>query len=96
MEPPALYPRQAAIALIGQAVHFIVHLDRAPGGARVLSSVREVLGDDGDQIISNEILAPGPDGRAVPATRLRDDTLDMLLAAGLDPAVLDDPRWWGP
>jgi Flp pilus assembly CpaF family ATPase len=96
MEPPALYPRQAAIALIGQAVHFIVHLDRASGGARVLSSVREVLGDDGDQIVSNEILAPGPDGRAVPATRLRDDTLEMLLAAGLDPAVLDDPRWWGP
>lgn len=96
MEPPALYPREAAIALIGQAVHFIVHLDRAPGGVRVVSSVREVLGDDGDQIVSNEVLAPGSDGRAVPATRLRDDTLDLLIAAGLDQAVLDDPRWWGP
>lgn len=96
MEPPALYPREAAIALIGQAVHFVVHLDRAPGGLRVVSSVREVLGDDGDQIVSNEVMAPGPHGRAVPATRLRDDTLDLLVAAGLDPAVLDDPRWWGP
>jgi Flp pilus assembly CpaF family ATPase len=95
MEPPALYPREAAIALIGQAVHFVAHLDRAVGGVRVVSSVREVLGDDGDQIVSNEVLAPGPDGRAVPATRLRDDTLDLLAAARLEPAVLDDPRWWG-
>jgi Flp pilus assembly CpaF family ATPase len=95
MEPPARYPREAAIALIGQAVHSVVHLDRAAGGVRVVASVREVLGDDGDQIVSNEVLAPGPDGRAVPATRLRDDTLDLLAAAGLEPAVLDDPRWWG-
>src|SRR5205823_12968421 len=43
MEPPALYPRQAAIALIAGAVHIVVHLDRAPDGTRVVSSVREVV-----------------------------------------------------
>ena len=97
MEPPARYPREAARTLIGQAVHFVVHLDRAAGdGTRVVASVREVAGDDGDQIVSNEVYRPGPDGRAVPATRLRDETMDLLLAAGLDPAVLDSDGWWRP
>jgi Flp pilus assembly CpaF family ATPase len=96
MEPPARYPREAATALIAGAVHFVVHLDFAAGGTRVVSSIREVAGDDGDQIVSNEVYRPGRDGRAVPATRLRDDTLDMLLAAGLNPAVLDGDGWRGP
>jgi Flp pilus assembly CpaF family ATPase len=97
MEPPARYPRQAAIALIAQAVHFVVHLDRAAGdGTRVVASLREVTGDDGDQIMSNEVYRPGPDQRAVPATRLRDDTLDLLLAAGLDPTTLDADGWRRP
>jgi Flp pilus assembly CpaF family ATPase len=97
MEPPARYPRQAAIALIAQAVHFVVHLDRAAGdGTRVVASLREVTGDDGDQIMSNEVYRPGPDQRAVPATRLRDDTLDLLLAAGLDPTTFDADRWRRP
>jgi hypothetical protein len=62
----------------------------------VVSSVREVIGDDGTQVISNEIYRPGPDRRAIPATRLRDETRDKLAAAGLDAAVLDEPGWWGP
>jgi Flp pilus assembly CpaF family ATPase len=96
MEPPARYPREAAIALIAQAVHFVVHLDRAPDGTRVVTSVREVIGDDGDQIISNEVYRPAPHGPAAPATRLRDHTLDLLMAAGLDRATLDTDGWWRP
>jgi Flp pilus assembly CpaF family ATPase len=97
MEPPARYPREAAIVLVGQAVHVVVHLDRAAGdGTRVVASVREVTGDDGDQIVSNEVYRPGADHRAVPATRLRDETVDLLLAAGLDPVTLDADGWWRP
>lgn len=97
MEPPARYPREAAIALVAQAVHVVVHLDRAAGdGTRVVASVREVTGDDGDQIMSNEVYRPGTDHRAMPATRLRDETVDLLLAAGLDPATLDTDGWWRP
>jgi Flp pilus assembly CpaF family ATPase len=96
MVPPARYPQQAAVKMIGQAVDFVVHLDLSTDGMRVVSSVREVVGDDGTQVISNEIYRPGPDRRAVPATRLRDETVDKLAAAGLDAEVLDEPGWWGP
>lgn len=95
MEPPTTYPREAAVALIGQAVHFIVHIDRPRGeSTRVVASIREVLGDNGDQIVSNEVFRPGADRRAVPATRLSDESLDSLTAVGMDAAVLDG-RWWG-
>jgi hypothetical protein len=93
MEPPASYPREAAVALIAGAVHFIVHLERVRGGTRVVSSIREIVGEDGGQIVSNEVYAPDSTRRAVPASRLRDDTLDRLIDVGLDPAMLHHDRW---
>jgi len=93
MEPPASYSREAALALIGGAVHLVVHLDIATDGARVISSVREVVDGDGDQIATNEVYRPGPDRRATPATPLRTATLDLLAAAGFDPAALDRESW---
>jgi Flp pilus assembly CpaF family ATPase len=93
MEPPALYPRGAAVALLASAVHVVIHLDVTRDGTRVVSSVREVAGSDGEQILSNEIYRPGPDSRAVPATPLRTETLDHLVAVGFDPAVLRQDRW---
>jgi pilus assembly protein CpaF len=93
MEPPALYPRGAAVALLASAVHFVIQLDFTAQGTRVVSSVREVAGTDGDQIISNEVYRPGPDKRAVPATQLRTETLDRLAAVGFDPASLQWDRW---
>ena len=93
MEPPAAYTRDAAVALLASAVHFVIHLDFTRDGTRVVSSIREVVGTDGEQIISNEVYAPGPDKRAVPATQLRTDTIDQLVAVGFDPAVLHQDRW---
>jgi pilus assembly protein CpaF len=93
MEPPALYPREAATALVAGAVHFVLHLDRTRDGVRVVSSLREITDTDGDQIISNEVYRPGPDKRAVPATQLRTDTLDRLVEVGFDPTVLTNDRW---
>jgi Flp pilus assembly CpaF family ATPase len=93
MEPPAAYSRDAAVALLASAVHIIIHLHFTRDGTRVVSSVREVVGTDGAQIISNEVYTPGPDNRAVPATQLRTDTLDRLAAVGFDPAVLTQDRW---
>jgi Flp pilus assembly CpaF family ATPase len=93
MEPPAMYPREAAVALIAGAVHVVVHLDRATDGTRVVSSIREIVGEDGGQITSNEVYSPDHTRRAVPATRLRDDTLDQLIAVGLNPAVLEQDSW---
>ncbi|GIH16098.1 CpaF family protein [Rugosimonospora africana] len=92
MEPPARYPREAAVAAMASAVHFVVHLEPS-GGRRVVSSIREVLGSDGDQIVSNEIYRPGPDKRALPYSQLSADTLDRLAAVGFDPALPDADRW---
>lgn len=91
MEPPASYSRDAATALIGGAVHIVVHLEMARGGVRVVSSVREVVDVDGDQILTNEIYQQGPDGRGIPATPPR--CIDQLITAGFDPALLDNDRW---
>jgi hypothetical protein len=61
----------------------------------VVSSVREVVDADGAQISSNEIYRPGPDGAAVVGAPMRSDTLDDLITAGLDPAVLHrDAAGW--
>jgi hypothetical protein len=76
---------EAANMLIAGAVHVVVHLgwDR-PGreGRRVVTSVREVTGADGNQIVSNEIFCPGPQVRAVPASPPTDALYDELVAAG--------------
>jgi Flp pilus assembly CpaF family ATPase len=90
---------EAANLLIAGAVHFVVHITQrsAPGEKtrRFVSSVREVTGAEGPHVVSNEIYAPGPDGRAVPASPIRGETLKELEAAGFDPELLSQPNgWW--
>jgi pilus assembly protein CpaF len=96
-------PLEATALLVASAVHFVVHLARAADGVgdgrlRVVSSIREVVGADGPQVISNEVYRPGPDRRARPvAGALRTDTLDDLVDVGFDPGVLENPEgWWRP
>ncbi len=55
---------------------------------RFVSSVREVVDAEGLQVISNEILRPGPDRRAVPGAPLRAATLEELAAHGFTPRLL--------
>ncbi|HTZ44896.1 MAG TPA: ATPase, T2SS/T4P/T4SS family [Jatrophihabitans sp.] len=82
---PERLPLEATNLLVASAVHFVVHLAYATDGARVVSSIREVVDADERQVISNEIYQPGPDRRATPGAPLRTDTADELIAAGLDP-----------
>ena len=92
-------PLEATNLLVASAVHFVVHLARAADRrTRVVSSIREVVGADGPQVISNEVYRPGPDRRARPvAGALRGDTLDDLVDVGFDPGVLENPEgWWTP
>lgn len=91
-------PVEATNLLVASAVHFVVHLARGiDRTTRVVSSVREVVGADDRQIVSNEIYRPGPDRRARPvAGALRSDTLDDLIDVGLDPGVLTNPDGWWP
>jgi pilus assembly protein CpaF len=73
--------------LIAGAVHFVIQLDYAPGGQRVVTSIREIVDADGRQVISNEIYAPGPDRHAVPAAPLRAATASDLAIASDFPAA---------
>jgi pilus assembly protein CpaF len=63
-------PIEATHMLIAGAIDFVVFLEKrndyAKGGRlrRYVSSVREVTGVDG-RVLSSEVFAPGPDGRAV-------------------------------
>jgi Flp pilus assembly CpaF family ATPase len=93
VQAPERLSFEASAMLIGGAVDLVVHVAFASDGQRVVSSVREVTGSDGREVISNEVYAPGPDLRAMPATPLRSDTLDRLVAAGLDPRVLSAQGW---
>lgn len=84
-------PIEATNLLVASAVHFVIHLDRTkdPSRTRVVSSIREVVGAEGDQIVSNEIYRPGRDRRAVYVPgALRTATMDDLVDAGLDPVQL--------
>jgi Flp pilus assembly CpaF family ATPase len=82
---PERLPLEATNLLVASAVHFVIHLASATDGARVVSSIREVVDADERQVISNEIYQPGPDRRAVPGAPLRAETVEELIAAGLDP-----------
>ncbi|MFE0025490.1 CpaF family protein [Amycolatopsis sp. NPDC059021] len=96
---PEHLPLEATALLVGSAVHFVVHLDRATDRTtRVIASIREVVDAEAGTVISNEVYRRGPDRRAVPvAGALRADTLDDLVAAGFDPDLLSRPEgWWTP
>jgi Flp pilus assembly CpaF family ATPase len=93
-QSPERLTLEATNLMVASAVHFVVHVGWATDGSRVIDSVREVIDADGAQIVSNEVYAPGEDGRAVPGTPLRTETLQSLIAAGLDPEAVAFP-WWG-
>jgi Flp pilus assembly CpaF family ATPase len=67
LQTPERLTLEAANLFIGGAVDVVVHLDWGPAGSRVVSSVLEVAGAEGNQIATNEIFRPGPDKRAVPS-----------------------------
>jgi Flp pilus assembly CpaF family ATPase len=91
-------PLEATNLLVASAVHFVVHLARGVDRqTRVVSSIREVVGADGPQVISNEVYRPGEDRRARPVPgALRTDTLDDLVEVGFDPGLLEQPEGWWP
>ncbi|MCY9785180.1 Flp pilus assembly complex ATPase component TadA [Nocardiopsis sp. EMB25] len=52
--PERLTP-SATASLVGTAVHLVAHIDTTPAGERVVTSIREVVGSEGEQVISNEL-----------------------------------------
>jgi Flp pilus assembly CpaF family ATPase len=86
---PERLPLEATNLLVASAVHFVIHIAYSTDGVRVVSSIREVIDADQRQIVSNEVYRPGPDRRAVPGAPLRAETADELVAAGLEPNLLN-------
>jgi len=85
--------REAVNLALGDAVHFIVHLRRGTAAdgtrSRYLGQVLEIAGSgETGRPATNEIFAPGPDGRAR-LTGTPVACLDELVAAGLDPRLVD-------
>jgi Flp pilus assembly CpaF family ATPase len=93
-QAPERLSLEAINLTVGQAVHYVVHLGWDAERRRAIDSVREVVGTDGTQVISNEIYRPGPDGRAVPGTPLGTEAVAELAAHGLD-ADAFQAQWWG-
>ena len=83
-------PPEATMMLIAGAIDFVIFVERrneyARGGRlrRIVSSVREVNGVDG-RVLSSEVFAAGPDGRAIPAAPLA--CMDELAEVGYRPAM---------
>lgn len=68
--------------MVANALHFVVHLAQLPTGERVITSVREVRGADGEMVTSNEVYSPDSTGRAVPGVSFSDVTMERLERAG--------------
>ena len=94
---PQQFSRAFTYRLVGSAVDFVVHVDQV-GGARRVTSIREVVGSTDSHVLSNEIWRPSPEGWAVPSGEpLRvEPTLRRLTAHGFEPSLMQRPEgWWG-
>ena len=82
-------PVEASQMLIAAAIDFVIFVqkrnDYHRGGSlrRYVSSVREVTGVDG-RVLSSEVFAAGPDGRAMPHASI--SCIEELLECGYEPS----------
>lgn len=94
---PDPFPTDVVADMVAESVNFVVFLgwdDGRPSRRRV-RSIREVVGAEGNQVVSNEVWAPDARGRAVPHARLTATTERVLEAGGYDLALRDKPDgWW--
>jgi len=84
-------PVRAIREQVASAVHLIMHLDRMPDGRRVVTSLTELQGMEGDTILLQEVFhyrnLPSRDGRPageLAATGLRPKFLDKLNEQGIE------------
>ncbi len=95
MQAPERLGLEATNQLAAAAVDLVVFIAKSPTG-RYVASVRHVVGAEDRHVITNELFAPGPDGRARPATPIPHALASQLCAAGYDRAWHDEPDGWWP
>ena len=84
----------AANLLVSQGIDVVVHIAQLANNQRVVTSVREIVGSEGEVVASNEIYGPDPDGRAEPRYGFSAAKLTRLEAAGFDKRWLASPGEW--
>jgi pilus assembly protein CpaF len=84
-------PVRAIREQIASAVHLIMHLDRMPDGRRIVTSLTEIQGMEGDTILMQEVFnyrnLRSRDGRPsgeLVATGLRPKLVDKLNELGIE------------
>ena len=60
-QSPERLSASATASLVGAAVHLVVHIDTTPTGERFVASIREVVGSEGEQVVSNELYVRSAD-----------------------------------
>src|SRR5439155_11939330 len=86
MQAPERLPIEATALLAADAIDLVVFITKK-GNRRFVSSVRQVVGASGPTLVTNELYAPGPDGRAVPAMAVPAQLAEELAEAGWDAAA---------
>ncbi|WP_067605235.1 CpaF family protein [Nocardiopsis listeri] len=81
-------PLEATASLVASAVHLVVHVSALPTGERRVTSVREVVGAEGQNVVSNEIYRYSSRQGRLDAAPPSPDTLDVLVDHGFDPQAL--------
>ena len=62
---------------------------------RFISSIRQVVGAEGGQVVTNEIFKPDQSGRAVPGIAPPHELAVDLEANGWDRRLFESPEgWW--
>lgn len=94
MQSPERLPLEATCQLAAAAVDLVVFIAKSSDG-RWVSSVRQVVGVDGSNVVTNELFRPGYDGRAVPGVPVPHELADVLATHGWDPSFQDRAEgWW--
>jgi Flp pilus assembly CpaF family ATPase len=88
VQAPERLGLEATNQLAAAAIDLVVFLAKTRAG-RYVASVRQVVGAEDRQVVTNELFRPGPDGRAVAAMPLPHDLAGELAEAGYDP----DRHW---
>lgn len=81
-------PLEATASLVASAVHLVAHVSSLPTGERRVTSVREVVGAEGQNVVSNEIYRYSSRQGRLDAAPPSPDTLDALVDHGFDPQTL--------
>jgi len=83
MQAPERLSLEATNQLAAAAIDLVVFIAKSKQG-RFVASIRQVVDSDGRQVVTNELFAPGLDGRAAPAIPIPHDLADDLMAEGYD------------